>query len=71
MKKLKEEIVDKEKLLKIVNERKEEGRTIEDIKKDYPDKIAKKEETLLVFLGKNDPKRFKTEFLDSKWKYLT
>ena len=44
LKKLKEKIVDNDEILNIVNELGEEDRTIEDLKKDYPDKIEKLEE---------------------------
>ena len=56
--------------MNIVNEIIEEDKTIKDLKKGYPDKIKNLEETLLNYMGENDPKILKTEFPD-KWKYLT
>ena len=56
--------------MKILNEIGEDDRTIEDMKKDYPNEIEKLEEALLSFIRENDLKRLKTEFPD-KWKYLT
>ena len=56
--------------MNIVNEIIEEDKTIKDLKKGYPDKIKNLEETLLNYMGENDPKILKTEFRD-KWKYLT
>ena len=76
-KNLKEEIVDNDEILNIVNEIKtliEEDRYIDDsnkdLNKDYPEEILKLEEALLKFLGENDLKTLKTELPD-KWKYLT
>ena len=46
------------------------NKTIEKIKKKYPDKIEKLEEAMLNSMGENDLKFLKTEFPDS-WKYLT
>ena len=69
MKNLTEEIVDNDEILNIVNEI-EEDRTIEDLKKDYPDEIEKLEEALLNCMGENDLKIFEQGFPD-KWKYLT
>ena len=43
--------------------------SIEDFKKDYPDKIIELEEALLDYMGENDLKKLKTGFPD-KWKYL-
>ena len=70
LKDLKEEIVDCDEILNIVNEIVEEDKTIKDLEKDYPDKIKKVEEALLDYMGENDLKVLKTGFLD-KWKYLT
>ena len=77
MEDFKEEIVDNNEILKIVNEIKlliEEDKynydSIKDLKKEYPDKIEKLEEALLNYMGENDLKISKTEFPD-KWKYLT
>ena len=66
LKDLKEEIVDNDAILKIVNEIVEEDKTIKDLKKDYPDKIKNLEETLLNYIGENDLKVLKTGFPD-KW----
>ena len=41
LKELEEKIVNNDETLNFVNEIGEEGRTIEDLKKDYPDKIIK------------------------------
>ena len=70
MKDLKEKTVDNDEVLNIVKEIVEEDETIIDLKKDYPDKFKKIEEALLDYMGENDLKILKTEFLD-KWKYLT
>ena len=70
MKKCKNEIVDNDEILDIVNEIREEDKTIKDLKKEYPDKIENLEEALLNNMGENDLKTSKTEFPD-KWKYLT
>ena len=56
--------------MNINNEIGEKDRTIEDLKKDYPNEIEKVEEVLLNYTGGNDIKLSKTEFPD-KWKYLT
>ena len=47
LKDLKEEIVDNDEILSIVDEIVEEDKTIKDLKKDYPDKIKNSEEALL------------------------
>ena len=70
MKNLKNEIVDNDEILDNVNEIIEGDRTIEGLKKDYPNGIEKLEEVLLNFMGENDRKISKTEFPD-KWKSLT
>ena len=67
---MKKEIDDNDEILKIIDEIIEEDRTIEDLKKDYPDEINKLEEALLDYMGENDLKILKTGFPD-KWKYLT
>ena len=69
-KKLKKEIVDNDEILNIFSEIGEGDRTIEDLKKDYPNEIEKLEEVLLNYIGENDPKLLKTEFPD-KWNYST
>ena len=70
MKDLKEEIVDNDELLNIIDEIVEDDKTIKDLKKDYPYKIKNLEEELLNYIGENDLKILKTGFTD-KWKYLT
>ena len=70
LKNLKEEIVDNEEILDIVNKIAEEDKTIDDLKKDYPKEIKNLEEALLDYMGENDHKILKTGFPD-KWKYLT
>ena len=70
LKNLKEEIVDNDEILNIVNKTVEDDRTIEDLKKDYPNEIKNLEETLLDYKGENDLKNLKTGF-PNKWKYLT
>ena len=70
LKNLKEEIVDSDEMLDIVNKLVEDSRTIEGLKKDYPNEIKNLEEALLNFIGENDLKILKTGFTD-KWKYLT
>ena len=70
MKNLKIEDVDIDKILDIVNEIIEEGKTIKDLKKDYPDKIKNLEEAFFNYMGEKDLKNLETEFPD-KWKYLT
>ena len=70
LKNLKEEVVDNDEILNIVNDIEEEDRTIKDLKKDYPDEIEKLEDALLNYIGENDPNILKTEFPD-KWKFLT
>ena len=70
LKDLKEEIVDNDELLKIVDEIVEDDKTIKDLKKDYPDKIKNSEEALLNYIGENDLKILKTGFPDN-WKFST
>ena len=48
----------------------EKDRTTEGLKKDYPAELETLEDVLLNYVGENDLKILKTEFLD-KWKYLT
>ena len=69
LKDLKEEIIDNDEILDIVNEIIED-KTIKDLKKNYPDKIKNLEEAFFNYMGENDLKILKTEFPD-KWKYLT
>ena len=70
LKNLKEEIVDNDEIMNIVNKLVEEDKTIKDLKKDYPEEIKNLEESLLNYMGENDLKILKTGFLD-KWKFLT
>ena len=76
LKDFKEEIVDNDEILNIVNrikllitEDKYKNDSIKDLKKDYPDEIKNLEEALLDYMGENDLKILKTGFSD-KWKYL-
>ena len=77
LKDFKEEIVDNDEILNIVNkikrliaEDKYKNDSIKDLKKDYPNEIKNLEEALLDYMGENDLKLLKTGFPD-KWKYLT
>ena len=77
MKDLKEEIVDNNEILNIVNEikllvkeNKSKNVSIKDLMKDYPKEIEKLEEALLIYIGENDLKILKAGFSD-KWKNLT
>ena len=70
MKNLKEEIVDNDEILNIVDEIEEDDKTIKDLKKDYPEKIKNLQEALLNYIGENDLKILKTRFPD-KWKVIT
>ena len=55
---MKEEIIENDEISNIVKEKGEEDRTIEDLKKDYPNEIEKLEEALLKYIGANDFKAF-------------
>ena len=66
----KKEIVDNDEILDIVNKIVEDDKTIENLKKHYPNEIEKLGESLLNYMGENDLKLLKTEFPD-KWKKLT
>ena len=70
LKNVKEEIVDNEEILDIVNKIVEEDKTIKDLKRDYPDEIKNLKEALLDYMGENDLKILKTRFPD-KWKFLS
>ena len=70
LKNLKNESVDNDGILDIVNEIIEEDRTFEALKKDYSNEIEKLEEVLLNYMGENDLKNLKTEVPD-RWKFLT
>ena len=70
LKKLKEEIVDNDEVMDIVNKMAEEDKTIKGLKKDYPNEIKNLEEALLDYMGENYLENFKTGF-PNKWKYLT
>ena len=67
---LKKEIDDNDEILNIVDKIEEDDRTIEDLKKGYPEEIKNLEKALLDYMGENDLKILKTGFPD-KWKYLT
>ena len=54
LKNLKEGIVDNDEILDILIELGEDDRTIEDLKKDYPNEIKKLEEALFDYMGEND-----------------
>ena len=54
LKSLKNEIVDNDEILNIVNESIEEDKTIKDLKKDNPDKVKNLEESLLNCMGEID-----------------
>ena len=54
----------------IVNTVVEDDRTIEDLKKDYPNEAKNLEEALLDYMGENDLRILKTGFSDKR-KYLT
>ena len=70
LKNLKEEIVNIDEISNIINKIVEDDRTIDDLKKDYPEESKISEEALLDYMGENDLKILKTGFPD-KWKYLT
>ena len=78
MENLKDEIVDNDEILNIVNEIKtliKESRynkdSIKDLKKGYPDKFTELEEISIIWIGENDLVILKTEFADIERKYLT
>ena len=54
LKNLKKESVDYDEILDFVNKIVEDDRTIEDLKKDYPDEIKNLEEALLDYIGENE-----------------
>ena len=64
LKNLKEKIAGNDEILKIVNKKEEEDRTVKILKKDYPDKTNELEEALLDYMGENDFKILKTVFPD-------
>ena len=69
LKNLKKETVDNDEILNIVNKIVEDDRTINDLKKRYPEEIKNLEEALLNYMGENDLKILKRGF-PNKWKYL-
>ena len=69
LKNVKEEIVDNDEILNIINKVVEDDKTIKDLKKDYLEEIKNLEEALLDYMGENDLKIIKSGFPD-KWKYL-
>ena len=68
IKNFKEEIVDNDEILNIVNEIEEEDRTIEGLKKDYTGKNEKMEEAVNNYITGTYFKNLKTE-IPGKWKY--
>ena len=70
MKNLKKEIVDNDEILNIVNKMVEDDRTINDLKKYYPEEIENLEEAIFNYIVEHDLKILKRGFPD-KWKYLT
>ena len=70
LKNLKKETIDNDEILDIVNKIAEDDRTIEDLKKDYPNEIKNLEEALHNYIGENDLKVLKPDFSD-KWNFLT
>ena len=67
---LKEEIVNINEILIIIDEIIEEDKTIKDLKKDFPNGFKNLEEALPDYTRENDLKILKTGFPD-KWKNLT
>ena len=67
---MKEEIVDNDEILNIINEIIEDDKTNKDLIKYYPEEIKKIEEAILDYMGENDLKILKTGIPD-EWKYLT
>ena len=74
---LKEENIDFDEILNIVNGIKKFSKrtsikmiVLKIKKKDYPDKIEKLEEAILNYMGENDLKNLKTVLPDNNWKYL-
>ena len=70
LKDLEEETVDNDYILNFVTDIGEYNRTIQDLKKDYPDKINELEEALFDYMGEKDLINLNTGFPD-KWKSLT
>ena len=70
LKNLKEESVHNDEIFDIVNKIVEDDKTINDLKKDYPNEIKNLEEALLDYRRENDLKILKTGF-PVKWKSLT
>ena len=54
LKNLKKEIVDNDEILDIVNKIVEADKSIEDLKKDYPNETKNLEKALLDYMGEND-----------------
>ena len=69
LKNSKKEIVDTDEILNIVTKIVENDRTINDLKKDYPEEINNLEEALLDYMGENNLKILETEF-PNKWIFL-
>ena len=57
-------------MLNIFNEIGEEDKTIENLKKDCPDKYEKIKEIFYNCIGENYLESLETEFRDNEWKYL-
>ena len=70
LKDLKNEIVDNDGTLDIVNKVIEDDRAIKELKKHHPDKMRNLEEALPNYMGEIDLNLLKTGFPD-KWNYLT
>ena len=64
LKNSKEEIVDNDEILNIINGIVEDDRTIKHLRKDNPEEIKNLEEALLNYMGENDLKILKTGFPD-------
>ena len=56
LKDFKEENVENDEILNIVNKIGKQNETIKDLRKDYPEEIKKLEEALLDYMSENDPK---------------
>ena len=61
---MKDENVDSDEILNIIDELIGEDKIIEDLKKGYPNENKNLEEALLNYMGENDLKTLKTGFPD-------
>ena len=75
---MKEEIGDNDEILNIVNEKKilikkyrHDDDSTKHLKKDYPEKFIKLEETSLNYMDENELKVLKEEFPGNRWKFST